>query len=131
MRELGTTPEGLRIVELTDEREPVAEDALGVILVSIPPHDRHPTGMLRNQLRETREGSVAPDDYHMVAILDEAGKLRNPLMLHIGESDPWTPLDVRKQLDGVLSGFAHVTSYLYPKTDHAFAREGASTDVPA
>jgi carboxymethylenebutenolidase len=49
----------------------------------------------------------------------------------MGEIDPWTSPEIRKQLDGVLSGFAHVTSYVYPNTDHAFAREGAMTDVPA
>ena len=81
--------------------------------------------------RGTADCNVSYYGVGIGAFLSEAGKLRNPLMLHIGESDPWTPLDVRKQLDGVLSGFAHVTSYLYPKTDHAFAREGASTDVPA
>jgi carboxymethylenebutenolidase len=63
-------------------------------------------------------------------LLDEAPKIRNPLMLHMGEADPWTPLEVRKQIEGVLAGFMHVSIYHYPDTDHAFAREGASSDVP-
>ncbi len=63
-------------------------------------------------------------------LLDEAPKIKNPLMLHMGEADPWTPLEVRKQIEGVLAGFAHVGLYSYPDTDHAFAREGASSDVP-
>lgn len=85
-------------------------------------------------LQGTRGSADCNVSYYGVGIeafLGEAGKLARPLMLHIGESDPWTPPEVRKQLDGVLSGFAHVTSYLYPGTDHAFAREGATTDVPA
>jgi carboxymethylenebutenolidase len=85
-------------------------------------------------LQGTRGTADCNVSYYGVGIeklLGEAGNLRKPLMLHMGEIDSWTPLEVRKQLDGVLSGFAHVTSYVYPKTDHAFAREGASTDVPA
>lgn len=85
-------------------------------------------------LQGTRGTADCNVSYYGVQIeqyLDEAGKLKNPLMLHMGEADPWTPLEVRKQLDGVLSGFMHVTSYLYEGTDHAFAREGATSDVPA
>ena len=63
--------------------------------------------------------------------LDEATSLDIPLLLHIGGADPWTPPEVRKQLDGVLNGYIHVSSYVYEDTDHAFAREGASSDVPA
>jgi len=85
-------------------------------------------------LQGTRGTADCNVSYYGVGIenyLGEAGKLTKPLMLHIGEADSWTPPEVRKQLDGVLSGFMHVTSYLYENTDHAFAREGASTDVPA
>jgi len=85
-------------------------------------------------LQGTRGTADCNVSYYGVGIeklLGEAGNLKKPLMLHMGEIDSWTPLEVRKQLDGVLGGFAHVTSYVYPKTDHAFAREGASTDVPA
>ena len=63
-------------------------------------------------------------------LLDEAPKIATPLMLHMGEADPWTPREVRKQIEGVLAGFMHVSIYHYPDTDHAFAREGASSDVP-
>ena len=85
-------------------------------------------------LQGTRGTADCNVSYYGVGIenfLGEAGNLKNPLMLHIGEADSWTPPEVRKQLDGVLSGFAHVTSYVYENTDHAFAREGATTDVPA
>jgi carboxymethylenebutenolidase len=85
-------------------------------------------------LQGTRGTADCNVSYYGVGIenhLGEASNLKNPLMMHIGEADSWTPPEVRKQLDGVLSGFMHVTSYLYEGTDHAFAREGASTDVPA
>lgn len=84
-------------------------------------------------LQGTRGTADCNVSYYGVGIeklLGEAGKLKNPLMMHMGEIDSWTPPEVRKQLDGVLGGFAHVTSFVYANTDHAFAREGASSDVP-
>ena len=63
--------------------------------------------------------------------LGEADALSAPLLMHIGEADPWTPPEVREQLAGALGSRADVRSFNYPDTDHAFAREGASTDVPA
>ena len=65
------------------------------------------------------------------AYLGEAAGLRRPLLMHIGEADPWTPEPVRAQLDAVLGGNPLVAVHLYPETGHAFAREGAATDVPA
>jgi carboxymethylenebutenolidase len=84
-------------------------------------------------LTGTRGTADCNVSYYGVGIenfLDEATKLSKPLLMHIGEADPWTPLEVRKQLEGTLAGFLHVAIYHYPDTDHAFAREGASTDVP-
>ena len=65
------------------------------------------------------------------AHLDEAAKLKRPLLMHIGESDPWTPEPVRAQLREALGALPLVTMHFYPDTGHAFAREGAATDVPA
>ena len=62
--------------------------------------------------------------------LAEADAMSVPLLMHIGEADPWTSEPVRKQLDQALGSRAQVSTYLYPDTDHAFAREGAATDVP-
>ena len=84
-------------------------------------------------LTGTRGNADCNVSYYGVGIenfLNEATNLTTPLLLHIGGADPWTPPEVRKQLDGVLSGFIHVSSYVYDDTDHAFAREGASSDVP-
>ncbi len=84
-------------------------------------------------LTGTRGNADCNVSYYGVGIetfLNEATNLKSPLLLHIGGADPWTPPEVRKQLDGVLSGFIHVSSYVYEDTDHAFAREGASSDVP-
>jgi dienelactone hydrolase len=50
--------------------------------------------------------------------------------MHIGEADPWTPPHVVKRLARALGENPLVSLYRYPKTGHAFAREGAATDVP-
>lgn len=62
--------------------------------------------------------------------LDEATKLDRPLMLHIGEIDPYTPEAVCQATEAALAGRADVAIHLYPGTGHAFAREGATADVP-
>lgn len=88
-------------------------------------------GMLA-YLTATRGNADANVSYYGVGIenhLDEADRIKTPLLLHIGEADPWTPEDVRGQLASQLGG-PLVTQYLYADTGHAFARPGASTDVP-
>ena len=82
----------------------------------------------------TRGNADCNVSYYGVGIehhLEEAGQLRNPLMLHIAEDDPWTPAAVRAQLAERLGTNRHVTIHTYPGVGHAFAREGASSDVPA
>jgi len=65
------------------------------------------------------------------AHLDEAPRLSKPLLMHIGGADPWTPPDVCRQFDAALGPNPLVTIHTYADANHAFAREGATTDVPA
>ncbi|MCY4502372.1 MAG: dienelactone hydrolase family protein, partial [Alphaproteobacteria bacterium] len=69
---------------------------------------------------------VGIEDY-----LGEAAQITRPVMLHIGEADAWTPAPVRDATAAALAGHAAAEIYTYPDTDHAFAREGASTEVTA
>lgn len=64
-----------RIVEITDEREPLAERALGLISASFPPDDRHPMSELRSELAEKRLGLLDPFGYHLLARIDEQGRV--------------------------------------------------------
>ena len=91
-------------------------------------------GGLLAYLVGTRGNADCNVSYYGVGIesyLEEADRLRNPLMLHIAEQDPWTPPDVRRQLDERLGPNPHVTIHNYPDVGHAFAREGATSDVPS
>lgn len=66
--QLGGVP-GRRIIEISDERETLAEEALRLIADSFPPHDRHPTYMLRGEIEEKRRGLLLDHNYHLLAML--------------------------------------------------------------
>lgn len=91
-------------------------------------------GGLLAYLTAVRGDADANVSYYGVGIeqhLDEAAKLDTPLLLHIGETDPYTPEAVRRQTDAALAKRPNVAIHVYPGTGHAFAREGATADVPA
>ena len=58
------------------------------------------------------------------AVLGEADKIKRPLVLHIAELDKFCPPEARAQIVQALQGRPGVTTYVYPGTDHAFARVG-------
>ncbi len=58
------------------------------------------------------------------AALDEADRIRRPLMLHIAELDKFCPPEARERIVQALSGRPGVTLHVYPGVDHAFARTG-------
>ncbi len=90
-------------------------------------------GGLLAYLTATRGDADCNVSYYGVGIedyLDEADRIGKPLMLHIAEDDPYTPPEVRSRLSQVLGSHPEVTIHTYPGVGHAFAREGASADVP-
>ncbi len=58
------------------------------------------------------------------AALDEADRIRRPLMLHIAELDKFCPPEARERIVQTLGGRPGVTLHVYPGVDHAFARAG-------
>ena len=91
-------------------------------------------GGLLSYLHAARGDADCDVSYYGVGIenhLDEVARTTTPIMLHIGEADPWTPPEVRARTADALAGHPEATIHLYPDTDHAFAREGASTEVTA
>jgi carboxymethylenebutenolidase len=58
------------------------------------------------------------------AALDEAERIRRPLMLHIAELDKFCPPEARERIVQALTGRPGVTLHVYPGMDHAFARTG-------
>jgi len=58
------------------------------------------------------------------AALNESGKIRKPLMLHIAEEDQFVPHDVQDKIVATLGKNPLVTLHKYPGMNHAFARDG-------
>jgi carboxymethylenebutenolidase len=56
--------------------------------------------------------------------LDEAGRIRRPLLLHIAAEDKFCPPPAREAIVQALQGHPQVQPHVYPGVDHAFARPG-------
>jgi carboxymethylenebutenolidase len=64
--------------------------------------------------------------YYGVALpelLDEAGNIRRPLMLHIAGKDQFVPPEAQRKIHAALDNSPVVTLHDYSEMDHAFARE--------
>jgi carboxymethylenebutenolidase len=78
-------------------------------------------------LMATRSDAEANVGYYGVGIegaLDEAAKLKHPLMLHIAAEDQFCPKEAQQKIHAALDKHARVTIHGYDKMDHAFARVG-------
>jgi len=58
--------------------------------------------------------------------VDEFGKLKTPLMMHLGEKDEYISQAARDTIIGAAEGLAHVQVWTYPGQNHAFARVGGT-----
>lgn len=81
-------------------------------------------------VRGTADANVSYYGVGIEGYLKEADNLKTPMLLHIGGVDPWTPPPVQRALNAALTAYPGVETFTYDGIDHAFAREGASTDVP-
>jgi carboxymethylenebutenolidase len=54
--------------------------------------------------------------------LDEKGKIRKPLLMHIAERDQFVPPEAQAKIKAGLKDLKHVEMHSYPGVDHAFAR---------
>ncbi len=78
-------------------------------------------------LMSTRTTIDCSVGYYGVAIdvaLNEAPKIKKPLMLHIAEEDQFVPHDVQDKMVASLGKNPLVTLHKYQNVNHAFAREG-------
>jgi carboxymethylenebutenolidase len=78
-------------------------------------------------LSGTRTDADANIGYYGVMIekrLNEANKIKKPVMLHIAGKDAYQTPEARAEIMDGLKGNPLVTIHVYPEMDHAFAREG-------
>ncbi len=57
-------------------------------------------------------------------LLDEAGDIAAPLLLHLASKDQFVPAEAQQKIQAGLSGNPNVTLHVYEGQDHAFARPG-------
>jgi carboxymethylenebutenolidase len=57
-------------------------------------------------------------------MLEDAPKIRAPLLMHIAERDKFVPPEAEAAILAALKGHPKVTCHVYPGVDHAFARLG-------
>lgn len=64
---------GGEIVEVEDERSPLAREALGLIRDAFPPNERQPLDQIGMEVAEKRLGLLTSYDFHLFAALSETG----------------------------------------------------------
>ena len=86
-------------------------------------------GGLLAYLTAARTDADASVGYYGVNIqtkLDEAAKIKKPLMLHIAAKDQFVKPEAQKAIQDGLAHNPLVTIHVYPEMDHAFARVGGT-----
>jgi GNAT superfamily N-acetyltransferase len=69
----GDHAQGERIVEIEDERDPLAEQALALIGEAFPPHDRQPLSEIGMEIAEKRLALLTSYDFHLFTAVSERG----------------------------------------------------------
>lgn len=78
-------------------------------------------------LMATRSDADCNVSYYGVGIqdlLDEASKIKNPLLMHIAALDKFVPKEAQEKILAALKDHPQVEAHVYPGVDHAFARVG-------
>lgn len=78
-------------------------------------------------LSATSTDADASIGYYGVGIqdlLEEAGNIAAPLVLHVAGKDEFVPPDAQAAVHAGLDAHAHVSIFDYPEQDHGFTREG-------
>lgn len=63
-------PDELRFLMLTDEREPLVEDALALIEASFTMDERQPLDEIRMAIEEMRRGLLSQHEFHLLVAVD-------------------------------------------------------------
>lgn len=63
-----------RIVPVEDEREPLAQESLGLIRDVFPAHDRQPLDQIAMEIAEKRLGLLTSYDFHLFAAVSDSGR---------------------------------------------------------
>ena len=89
-------------------------------------------GGLMTFITTARKGADASVVYYGAGAethLDEAGNIKNPLIIHLGEEDEYIPKKARAAIIEALRDNPHAQVFTYPGCRHAFARHHGSTAI--
>ena len=78
-------------------------------------------------LASTRLPIEAAVSYYGVQIdehLDEADRLKCPILMHFAENDPHVPPATVAAIQARMGGWSNVSIHVYPGTEHGFNRQG-------
>jgi carboxymethylenebutenolidase len=82
--------------------------------------------------QSTIDASVSYYGVGIEAMLDQAPKIKNPLLMHIASEDQFVPKDAQEKILQGLTDHPHITMHIYPGMQHAFARgQGMHYDAEA
>jgi carboxymethylenebutenolidase len=76
--------------------------------------------------RSTADCNVSYYGVGIETVLDEAGAITKPLMMHIAEKDRFVSPEAQTQILEALGKNPRVEMHVYPGCDHAFARQGGA-----
>ena len=76
--------------------------------------------------RSTADCNVSYYGVGIETVLDEAGAITKPLLMHIAEKDRFVSPEAQKQILEALGKNPRVEMHVYPGCDHAFARQGGA-----
>ena len=76
--------------------------------------------------RSTADCNVSYYGVGIETVLDEAGAITKPLLMHIAEKDRFVSPEAQKQILDALGKNPRIEMHVYPGSDHAFAREGGA-----
>ncbi len=76
--------------------------------------------------RTDTDASVGYYGVGLDQLLDEAGQIKKPLMLHMAELDKFVPPEARDKIVAGLADHPQVTTHVYDSVDHAFTRVGGA-----
>ena len=86
-------------------------------------------GGLMTFITTARKGADASVVYYgggMEKYLDEAGSIKNPILIHLGEEDEYISKDAQSAIIEALRGNESARVHTYPGCSHAFARHGGA-----
>lgn len=70
---MGPKEKYAEVLEVTDERDALADAALDLIAQAFPRHERQPVSELRSEIAEKRMGLLAAYDFHLMTVAGERG----------------------------------------------------------